>query len=142
LVIGDREMTEERNVSDEDDNFITDEELDAIIEEAIQRSLSSASPAWRESAFRALIGVARHQEVFTADDVWLALGPFDESICPTPSALGGIFRSVAKMGFIERVGFGGCSRLRKRPGADKSRHHRQLSVWESRMFNLSEDQCL
>ena len=92
-------------------------------EAGIQAAHDNANTAWKQTAYAAIVTVARRQPRITADDVWREL----EGSTPAthnPSALGPLFRIAARNGIIRKI-----------PGemvmTVLARRHREIQVWES-----------
>jgi hypothetical protein len=91
-------------------------------EEAIQRAHEHADRKWRETAYAAILTVARRLSKFTADDVWAELKGSSPKT-HNASALGPLFRIAAGKGICRKTG-------EQRPTVQVQRH-RDLTVWES-----------
>ncbi|HEY2851153.1 MAG TPA: hypothetical protein VGI97_14845 [Gemmatimonadaceae bacterium] len=92
-------------------------------EAGIQAVHDHADNRWKQTAYAALVSVARHQAKLSADDVWKAL----EGSTPTThnaSALGPLFRIAANNGLIKKA-VGELVKTRF------ERRHRELQVWDS-----------
>ncbi|HEX7828668.1 MAG TPA: DUF87 domain-containing protein [Thermoanaerobaculia bacterium] len=97
---------------------------------SIQAAHEHADETWKQTAYAAIVCIARRQAKLTADDVWEEL----KGSTPTthePSALGPLIRVAAN----KRV-------IRKLPGelvkTRFERRHRELQVWESLIVDSPE----
>lgn len=92
-------------------------------EASIQAAHEHADEQWKQTAYAAIVTVARHQPRLTADDVWDELRG-STPVTHEPSALGPLIRIAANRRII-----------RKLPGelvkTRFERRHRELQVWES-----------
>lgn len=100
---------------------------DQHVEEGIQRAHDHANDKWKSAAHAAIIAVARRMRFFTSDDVWDELKGCTETT-HNPSALGPLFRIVARSGLIQKSGLPDA-----RTRYTETRH-RNLTVWQSLMY--------
>lgn len=92
-------------------------------EAGIQAAHDHSNTTWKQTAYAAIVAVARRQPRLTADDVWSELKGSTPAT-HNPSAIGPLFRIAARNGVI-----------RKLPGelvkTVLERRHREIQVWES-----------
>ncbi len=104
-------------------------EVQEARERAIQAAHDHANETWKQTAYAAIVEVARRQPTLTADHVWAHLKGAKPAT-HEPSALGPLFRIAARRGVIQkRVGELVTSTLLKPDG--KAQRHRELQVWSS-----------
>ncbi len=98
-------------------------------EAGIQAAHEHADETWKQTAYAAIVTVARRQKKLTADSIWKEL---DGSTPKThnASALGGLIRIAARKGIIKKaVGELVKSELLNEKG--EARNHREIQVWDS-----------
>lgn len=98
-------------------------------EAGIQAAHEHADETWKQTAYAAIVTVARRQAKLTADSIWKEL---DGSTPKThnASALGGLIRIAARKGIIRKaVGELVKSELLNEKG--EARNHREIQVWNS-----------
>ena len=102
----------------------------AVTEVGVARSGDHAADDWVDEMRDGIQRVARRQARLTSDDLWVEVGP-DAIGRGNPSALGSVFRSVARDGVIELT-----SDLRE---SQRPAHHRKpLRVWRSLVFDAEK----
>jgi len=89
----------------------------------IALSSAGAPEAWQAMIREAIYRIARRQQLFTSDDLWVDVGE-RAMYQANPSALGGVFRGVAAEGAIV------CTDDR-RESQRPATHRRPLRVWRS-----------
>jgi hypothetical protein len=97
-----------------------------VTEQAVARSTEHAPTDISEQARQAVTAVAQRQDTLTSDDVWSEMGR-DVMREWNPSALGGVFRSLARDGVILLTD--------ERRESQRPAHHRKpLRVWRSLIY--------
>jgi len=100
-------------------------EAKRVTEAGVAQSRDASPEAWREEMRLALHAVARRMQYITSDDLWAHVGA-EAMRQANPSALGSVFRSVARDGAIEITD--------ERRESQRPAHHRKpLRVWRSRV---------
>ncbi len=95
---------------------------DAAKEAGIQAAHDHANEQWKQTAYAALVEVARRLARFTAQDVWAHLKGAKPAT-HEPSALGPLFLIAARHGI--------CAKTGRYVRPVTTTHHRDVAEWES-----------
>lgn len=102
-------------------------------EAGIQTAHDHANEQWKQTAYAAIVEIARRQPKLSADDVWRHLGG-SVTCTHNPSALGPLFRIAAARQIIRKA-HGELVKsvllIESGPRAGESRRHREVQVWHS-----------
>jgi len=99
-------------------------------EKGIAQSRDHSPDDWRDSMCLALHSLARRRQFITSDDLWDDVGT-EAMEGANPSALGSVFRSVAKDGAILLT-------TAKQESQRAPTHRRPLRVWRSLVYEAGE----
>lgn len=107
--------------------FATDDDAQRARDAAIQQAHDHANETWKQTAYSALVEVARTCATFTSVEVWKHL----HGAKPTthePSALGPLFLIAARKGICQKTG--------RYVYPATTTHHREVAEWESLVLDV------
>ena len=102
--------------------------IQEVKEEGINRGLENAADDWKSYALECVIAVAKNQHHFTVNDVrpLVKHSPYQTH---DNRALGGVFATAKKLGFIEASG---------RSVPNKTGHGIHMQIWKSKVYGRAE----
>lgn len=102
--------------------FAASLEVHEATEAGIQAAHDHANDAWKQTAYAAIVTLARRLPRFTSDEIWKELKDAQPAT-HEPSALGPLLRIAAHKGLIVKSGEMVKTKL--------ARRHRDVTVWRS-----------
>jgi len=98
---------------------------EVLTQEAIERAEANANELWKQRIREVIIDLARSRRMFTADDIWAAMGGAKEST-HEPRALGALILRAIKDGSIASTG-------QYRKSTRRACHSRPIPIYVSRL---------